>query len=208
MKQAFHDYLKPIIAQENAKVAEQRRQLQAWSAQLNAGDALGFFERRSLSALADTYRVDTTDQTSEQLVTALLLRVDEVPEALVLAQAAKESGWGRSRFAVEGNNLFGQWCYEPGCGIVPRNRAAGKRHEVADFDTPADAVASYLQNLNSHHSYRGFRQRRAALRRADKPLDPILLASELTFYSERREAYVVEIQSMVRQFQRIAREDA
>mgnify|MGYP002064425563 CR=1 FL=1 len=106
------------------------------------------------------------------LLAELRRRVDTVPIRLALAQAAKESGWGTSRFARKGNNFFGQWCYDEGCGLVPRARGEGRSHEVRAFDSPGDSVASYLRNINTHHGYRELRHARAGLRAAALPRDP------------------------------------
>ena len=103
----------------------------------------------------------------------LLKRVDYVPPSLALTQAAIESGWGSSRFARQGNNLFGQWCFSSGCGMVPSLRESGKGHEVAKFDTVNLAVRSYILNLNSHESYTELRENRADLR--DKELSLSLI---------------------------------
>jgi Bax protein len=124
--------------------------------------------------------------------------VDAVPVSLALAQAAKESGWGTSRFAREGYALFGERCFETGCGMVPRARRKGLSHEVTRFDSPREAVASYVRNLNTHPDYAEFRQLRAKLRQAPSPHPGIDLAGSLTSYSERREAYVREIREMIR----------
>ena len=115
-----------------------------------------------------------------------------------LTQAAMESAWGTSRFAREGNNLFGQWCYQPGCGIVPKRRREGQVHEVASFDVVDAAVASYLRNINSHRAYADLRAARADLRAANQPVTGNAMANHLLRYSERGLDYVEEIQSMIR----------
>jgi Bax protein len=128
----------------------------------------------------------------------LLQRVDVVPVSLVLAQAAKESAWGRSRFAREGNNLFGEWCFTAGCGMVPRRRESGKTHEVETFPSVRAAVASYIHNLNSHPSYRMLRSIRASLREAGKPLNGLALARGLEAYSAQGSDYVASVRDIIR----------
>jgi Bax protein len=125
-------------------------------------------------------------------------RMDTLPESLVLAQAAIESGWGRSRFAREANNLFGQWCFEAGCGLVPQRRLAGASHEVASFETVDAAIASYFRNLNSHPVYAPVRDIRARARAADTDLSGLDLAAGLSRYSERGEAYIEEVRQVIR----------
>lgn len=193
-KTAFFAFVEPLIVAENTRVLQDRERLLAIAAD---GDP-GFFDRRWLASLAEDYGIDEPDAHDPELVNALLLRVDSVPLSLALAQSAKESGWGTSRFASEGYNLFGQWCFKKGCGIVPLSRPAGRSHEVERFSSPRHSVASYLNNINSHREYEAFRLERAQLRQANKPLSGSVLAGNLTQYSERRDAYVQEIRSLIR----------
>jgi Bax protein len=193
-KERFFAFLRPIIEQENARVLEDRRRLEQLAAE---GDP-GWRDRRWLHGLAEDYGLDPEEYEDDTLMTALLRRVDAVPVSLALAQAAKESGWGTSRFARKGNNFFGQWCYEPGCGLVPRARGEGRSHEVRAFDSPRDAVASYLRNINTHPGYRELRRARAGLRAAGKPLSGLVLAEQLHRYSERGQPYVEEIKGLIR----------
>ena len=197
-KSEFFDFVRPLVEAANAEVREKRQRLVA----LAADSEIGWLDRRWLSQLADDYGIDTTleDGTGiaeSDLIRTLLLRVDTVPISLALAQAAKESGWGTSRFAREGYNLFGEWCFEEGCGIVPRSRAPGRTHEVEAFDSPQASVESYLRNINTHPGYRSFRRARKAQRETQDSLSGIALANELTKYSERREAYVKELRSLI-----------
>ncbi|PLW82542.1 Bax protein [Kineobactrum sediminis] len=206
MKVTFFDYLAPVVEYHNDRIREQRQRLRLLHERFEAGDAPGFFEQRWLSALAQEYELHWDPEQSLQITRQLLMRVDTLPVPLVLVQAVKESGWGRSRFAVEGNNLFGQWCYVPGCGIIPRNRAPGKIHEVQTFDSVSEAVRRYMNNLNTHESYAQLRRIRADLRAEEEPLTGLALANGLLRYSERREAYVAEVKSLIRQYHRYAQE--
>ena len=100
----------------------------------------------------------------------MLKRVDITPLLLVLAQSANESNWGQSRFARQGNNMFGQWCFRKGCGLVPNRRESGKQHEVAAFETVNASVRSYLNNINSSRAYGRLRDlRQRARRRGERP---------------------------------------
>lgn len=116
----------------------------------------------------------------------------------MLAQAAKESGWGTSRFAREGNNYFGIWCFFKGCGVTPLRRDAGRSHEVAIFDSVEQGLRYYIRAINTHVAYDGMRDLRAEKRRNNKALAGVTLASRLERYSERGMAYVREVQSMIR----------
>ncbi len=193
-KARFVEFMQPLIAAENARVLRDRGRLVS----IAAADEAGWRDRRWLRALGERYRLDPETLSGDELLATLLLRVDAVPMSLALAQAAKESGWGTSRFAREGRNLFGQWCYEPGCGIVPHARGAQATHEVERFSTPRESVESYLRNINTHSAYRDFRLARAGLRASRAPLSGLVLAEELQSYSERGSAYVDEIKQLIR----------
>lgn len=196
-KQEFFAYLRPLLEAENARVLAERTRLQQIAAQL-PDRRPGQRDRRWLDALAREYGLDRSALPLPRLIVELLRRVDTVPVSLGLAQAAKESGWGTSRFAAEGNALFGQRCFEAGCGLVPEARRAGLRHEVRSFRSPAASVASYVRNLNSHPDYERFRRLRAELRDGGKPVTGFALAPALHAYSERREDYIREVRQMIR----------
>ncbi len=131
-------------------------------------------------------------------IAALLLRVDVVPASLIVAQAAKESGWGTSRFAIQGNNYFGIWCFYQGCGLKPLRREANRTHEVASFDSVEQGVRYYVRTINTHVAYRELREMRAEARKSRQSLQGEQLANGLVRYSERGIAYVREVQSMIR----------
>ena len=197
-KAAFFEYMLPLVEARNAVLRERRDRLLS----LEGRDDLGWRDRRFVETLAAEYGLDMVDDDGESrpaglLIDELLLRVDEIPVSLALAQAAKESGWGTSRFAREGNNFYGEWCFSPGCGIVPASRGAGKSHEVEAFESPAESVASYMRNINTHNGYKSFRQARKRQRGTAENLSGIELAEELSQYSERRGAYVGEIRQLI-----------
>ncbi|MDT8448904.1 MAG: glucosaminidase domain-containing protein [Wenzhouxiangellaceae bacterium] len=196
-KQAFFSYLAPYVQAENARVLERRARLEGIAERLDSGRLAGWRDRRWLDRLAAEYEIQWDPEAPREGIEQLLRRVDSVPVALALVQAAAESGWGRSRFAVEGNNLFGHWCYEPGCGLVPEQRAAGAGHEVAAFGSVRDSVARYIHNLNTHPAYEPLRRIRARLRRAGRTPGAMALADGLVMYSERREDYVEEVKNVI-----------
>jgi Bax protein len=198
-KQQFFDFLQDYVLYENGNVSDLRLQLRSYADIANSGAPLSGLERDWVVDLAIVYNVDTNTTTDRVLVNELLLKVDVIPASIVLAQAANESAWGTSRFALEGNNVFGQWCFVEGCGIVPNRRVEGATHEVKSFDTIEDAIESYFLNINSHPLYIGFRQERARLRQLGQRLDPFLLVQELGRYSQRGENYIDEVQTMIRQ---------
>lgn len=193
-KTTFLRMLLPIVLAENQLLRAERAFLQQSFARgpLDAAVEPG----RSVAALARRYRV-AGDLDDPALHAVLLRRVDEVPVALVLAQAATESGWGTSRFAREANNLFGIWTWDRDEGVVPERRRAGQHHRVRVYDDLRASVHSYLRNLNVGHAYTELRKQRAALRAAGLPLDAVVLANTLGAYSERGAVYVEEIQTMI-----------
>ena len=198
-KQQFFDYLEGYIVAENAEIAATREQLEPYAAIANSGVALSQRERQRVLELADRYRVDTSTMSDREIVNELLLRVDEIPVSMALAQAANESAWGTSRFALDGNNIFGEWCFEEGCGLVPRRRASGASHEVQAFESIEESINSYFLNINTHDSYRYLRQLRADMRRRGTKLDPMVLARGLGRYSQRGDNYVDEVQNIILQ---------
>nr|WP_224745725.1 glucosaminidase domain-containing protein [Neiella litorisoli] len=192
-KQMFADYLAPLVQQTNQHVLNVR---QAALGLIAREEPLSLPERRWLLRLCEIYRVNAPCQPSEQLQQELERRINAVPVALALAQGAKESGWGTSRFAQQGNNIFGHWCFQQGCGLVPLNRQAGADHEVAVFDAPLLAVAAYVRNINSHKAYRQVR-----MQRAQHGLDAHVMVQGLSKYSERGQVYVEEVSFMLKQNQ-------
>lgn len=197
-KQQFFDYLQDYIGAENDRLLALRAEV----AQLRDAAAQGSLsgeQTARLEEIAESYLVEMEELSREALFTILMRRVDVLPPSLVLAQAATESAWGTSRFALEGNNLFGQWCYVEGCGLVPLRRIDGATHEVRSFDSVTGSVRGYFKNINTHPSYRHLRELREAMRRRAEPLDPIVLASGLGRYSERGDSYVDEVQTLIQQ---------
>jgi Bax protein len=193
MKAAFFEFLRPVVRYHNGRIAEQRE----WLFEIAEKESLGWFDERRLQGLAEQYRLDLEALGTREAIAALKRRVDVVPESLVLIQAAKESGWGRSRFSREGNMLFGERCFDAGCGMVPEARPSGATFEVASFATAHDAVGSYLRNLNTHPSYVDFRRARQKLRESDEALSGVVLARYLGGFSERGDVYIEEIVAMI-----------
>ena len=124
--------------------------------------------------------------------------MDEIPVSLAIAQAAKETGWGTSRFAQEGNALFGQWTWS-GEGLKPKEAEKGKGHKVMKFNVLQASVRAYQRNLNTHSTYRDFRRARAELRDLGKPLDSLELSKYLNKYAETGNQYVEVLQKIIKQ---------
>ena len=196
-KQAFYDFLLPLIAVENDRLLIKRAYLTDWLALLQQGIEPDIALLEELKELAEDYYIET-DVTYEAMLEALLFQMDTLPPSMIIAQSANESAWGTSRFATEGNNLFGQWCFTPGCGLVPNSRPDGETYEVRAFASPALSVRAFLRNLNRHHSYEDLRARRAELRAEGRPVTGLDLVPYLINYSIRREEYVAEIAQTIR----------
>lgn len=195
-KQAFFDYLRPWVEQQNAIILEERRFIESVLDHVQKGHSLSEAEQFRVQRIADKYQY-AFRIIDEKSVTHLLKRVDIVPESMVLIQAANETGWGSSRFAREGFNFFGQWCFTKGCGLVPLSRDSGLSHEVAVFKSVDASVASYMRNLNSNAAYALFRSIRADLRAQSVEPNAEQLIYGLVNYSERQEAYIDELLDML-----------
>jgi Bax protein len=197
-KQRFFDYLLPVIEHRNAWAREARQMLRLVRMRMDEGIPLTDEEREIVVDLGERYRVKVGDTVELDEIDLLLRRADEIPPSLVLAQAAAESAWGTSRFARMANNLFGQWCFTEGCGLVPQRRPEGASHEVKRFDSVPSAVDGYYRNLNSHPAYEEVRERRARARAAGRTPEGVDLAAGLERYSERGQDYIDEIRSIIR----------
>ncbi len=199
-KEAFFEFLRPLIREVNWEIRSDRDELLSYVDALAHKGQLSKRQWRKVFQLARKYRIEEDKlQADRALLEELLLRVHIIPESLVLAQAANESAWGRSRFARRGNNLFGQWCFSEGCGIVPKGRPEGETYEVAEFDSPLDSIRSYMMNLNTFHAYDELRKIRHSMVQQEQPISGKSLAQGLINYSTRREAYVKEIRLMIEQ---------
>jgi Bax protein len=190
-KQIFMAAMLPLILRVNEAILSDRAALRDISWKVSQDRTLSAHENGWLEELAARYRLAKPD------VKELMIRVDVVPPSLALAQAAAESGWGTSRFAREGNALFGQWTYLADEGIVPKDRPANASHLVKSFDTLTESVWSYARSLNTHRAYADFRTERQALRKANKPIDGYHLAGTMIKYSERGEDYIKSIRNLM-----------
>ena len=188
-KALFIKTVLPLILQANDEIRADRARLERILE--HKGD-LPAVDRLWLAAKAEVYEVKRAD------LKGLRARMDVIPPSLAIAQSAEETGWGTSRFVLEGNALFGQWTFSRNRHMVPRKRAAGRNHQVRAFPSLIEGVRAYMENLNTHRAYRGFRALRFARRAASQPLHGVELARTLTGYSERGEEYVETIQGLIR----------
>lgn len=191
-KTLFLSLLLPLVLEANARVAMDRQRLRHAIDLRANGQPIPQDLMNWVATLAKRYKG------SPGRLDELLLRVDTVPPSLVLAQAAAESGWGTSRFAVEGNAIFGQWTTAGGKGLVPRDRPEGETYKIRSFERLIDSVSAYLLNLNTHRSYRGFRMERAKMRQPAKSPDDRQLSGKLRRYSQKGNEYVEMLQDIIR----------
>jgi Bax protein len=198
-KRAFFAYLLPEIRRQNSIVEKEREMVFSLQKTYLDNKKLSLHELSILNMLKKKYKLNVVkDVPIEDVLAQLIIRVDIIPEQLILVQAANESGWGTSRFAVNGYNFFGLWCFKKGCGFVPRERNDDAEHEVAKFRDLAHSVMTYIRNLNRLYAYQGLRQIRLQLRQENKPVTAKALAQGLMSYSERGQEYIDELLSMLR----------
>jgi len=197
-KTKFFTYLQKRVATTNDYVWAERQFVLDYREKMK-GESVQESERQQFDQLVVRYGFEPSSIATEEDFNELLTRVDVVPASLVLAQGANESAWGTSRFATEGKNFFGIWCYKEGCGIKPSQRNEGSTHEVRKFRTVQDGVNFYVHNINIGHAYDSLRALRAELRSNSEKLSGVKLATGLSRYSERGIDYVDEIQNIIEQ---------
>lgn len=193
-KSLFLRSLLPIVLLENQRLREQRS-----LAKLMLEQGPPAKNSKAHAWLTDVARGMklSGELDDQQLQRQLLRRLDEIPLSLALAQAAIESGWGTSRFAREGNSLFGQWTYLANKGIEPSQRDEDANHLVRAFPHLQASVRAYMHNLNTNRAYREFRAARAGMRENGEELSSLQLAEHLRRYSQRDMDYVRELQKMI-----------
>ena len=187
-KEFFIQIILPLILQENNNIKLDRKRLFSIINKSNNTD----LEKKWLEKKYKQYGIPSKD------LSTLKVRMDEIPVSLAIAQAAKETGWGTSRFAQEGNALFGQWTWS-GEGLKPKDSEKSEGHKVMKFNVLQASVRAYQRNLNTHSSYKNLRKARAELRDRGKPLDSLLLAKYLNEYAETGEKYVEVLQQIIKQ---------
>ena len=182
-KQSFINMLLPLILVANDELRQRREAVQA---------AVQAHDRDKLDQWAVLYRVEVEKLDNTELAERLLRRVDTIPVALALAQAAVESGWGTSRFARQGNALFGQWAWTESAGMRPL-AASNDRAVVRSFGSLLESVRAYMHNLNTHQNYKRFRDARYRLKPQTEAVKARRLAAYLDSYAEIGQAYVEKL---------------
>ncbi len=184
-RELFIKILLPLILDENEKIMVDRKKLfKILGKNFNSPGERVWLKRRFKE-----YKVEDQDTAK------LKMRMDIIPVSIALAQAANESGWGTSRFALEGNALFGQWTWSKK-GISPKNKDPNKTHKVLQFQILKASVRAYKNNLNTHNAYKEFREARARLRQENEKIDGLKLTKYLEKYASIGKKYV-EILEMI-----------
>ncbi len=190
--QSFFDFLSPIIKSENSYIMQDRIKLlklikKSEKGNLNNNDINWINDR------ARYYKLQNFSYKSQENLSYLLIRIDVIPELMVMSQAAIESAYGTSGFAKKANNLFGMRTLSPNRGIIPKQHAKNTRIYVAKYDTINQSIQCYLRNLNTHQAYDSLRKMRKDFRKINEPLDAFKLVYGLKKYSTEGDIYVQKI---------------
>ena len=178
----------PLVVAENERILEDREKLKLLSDKKFTTD----LEKQWLRQKLLEYKVKKGD------LNELMNRMDIIPTSIALAQAAKESGWGTSRFALEGNAIYGQWTWS-GQGIAPLDRDSNKSHKILKFPILRASVKAYKNNLNTHKSYKAFRDRRLQLRNEGKKINGLELTETLKNYAQTGSEYTKILNQIITQ---------
>ena len=187
-KETFLKIVLPLVVAENEKILDDRYKLITIIKKKKTSDN----EKAWLRQKIREYKIKNND------ITELSERMDIIPVSIALAQAAKESGWGTSRFALEGNAIFGQWTWN-GKGIAPLSREKGLNHKILRFPILRASVKAYKNNLNTHKGYKKFRQRRAKLRSKRSLIKGLDLIHTLDSYAQTGIEYTKILEKIINQ---------
>jgi len=183
-KKDFIETLLPLISYENQKIILERKKLFNIKESLVNDKTLTNQDLTYLNKIAKKYKIKINNKHKIDLVNELMIFVDIIPNSIVLAQAANESGWGTSRFAKEYNAYFGEYTYDFSKGVIPLRREEGKTHLVKAFSSFDKSVESYFKNINTHHAYEKFRLTRKIMRDKNNFSNINLLVNALDTYAE------------------------
>ncbi len=194
-KTLFIQILLPLVFAEQQHILKKRKRVIQLIEQ--SGNKISVESNPWFASLINEYRINKSldSSTQKQL---LLKRIDSLPTELVIAQAAIESGWGTSRFALEGNSLFGEWTFEKQAGLIPNDRHSKKTHQVKKFESLQLSIRSYIKNINRNNAYKELRNARFEMRKNDRKLDALELAKYLHRYSQKGEDYVKSLQQLMK----------
>ena len=196
-KKDFVRTVLPLIINENQKILSKRENLLLLKDKLEKNYSLNNSEIKLLKKLSKTYKVSFDKKHKNEIIEILVSKIDVIPNSIVLAQAAIESGWGSSRFAKEYNALFGEYTYDGNKGVVPLKRKNGDTHLIKSFNSLNGSVKSYFNNINSHYAYEEFREIRKIMRERNNFSNTDLLVNQLGKYAEDKN-YIQTIQAVIK----------
>ncbi|NOZ42077.1 MAG: hypothetical protein GXP02_02765 [Alphaproteobacteria bacterium] len=201
-KELFFSTMLPPILKVNDIIRHNRKKLERIILSIARGERVSEADYYWLVRKLKYYKIKVRDvhdftRRTGDILEQLLTRMNVIPPPLALAQAAQESGWGTSRFAQQGNALYGQWTWGDGCGMVPKRREKGKTHRMKCFGSIIEAVNSYMLNLNTQKAYSAFRQARRNFR-DDQQIDVTPLIETLINYSQEGPEYIEKIKNIIR----------
>jgi Bax protein len=186
-KETFLQILLPLVVAENEKIKKDRDYLLKIVKKNESEES-----KRWLNKKYKAYKI------SDKSINELIEKIDIIPTSIALAQAAKESGWGTSRFALEGNAIYGQWTWNDD-GIEPLEKTKNQNHKILKFPLLRASVKAYINNLNTHRGYKSFRVKRANLRKQNKKLAGIDLIHELENYAQTGKEYTKILEQIIKQ---------
>jgi len=196
-KRIFFRALAPLILRSNEWITKDRNRLESVRSAFLKGDSLTAFDEVWILKLADLYKAGHDNHVNLAVLDELWEKVDIVPPSLALAQGAEESGWGTSRFAAEGNAIYGQWTWGKQAIKPEQQRKELGNYGIRAFESLQESLCGYMLNLNTHPAYAKLRARRAELRSNGEKVTGAALAEELVNYSERGEDYVRTLRKMM-----------
>ncbi len=196
-KKQFVKTVLPIIINENQNIITTRSFINNLKEKLLTFKTLNNYEVRKLNDIASKYNIKYSEKHKLDLINELLIKVDVIPNSIALAQAAIESGWGKSRFAKEYNALFGEYTYDQNQGVLPLEREYGEKHFIKSFSSYNNSVSSYFNNINSHNAYKDFRALRNIMRLNNNFSEVALLVDKLDSYAEDNN-YVKNLNAVIK----------
>lgn len=192
-KNYFFEYIYKLSKNENEKILEERNFVKNYlnSNLLNINPQSTEFLR--LIKIKEKYRVKKLYD-----LNSYMIKIDVIPPSLSLAQAAIESGWGKSRFVKTANNIFGHWTYNPKIGIIPRERKMGERHLIRVFKNLQDSIKAYMLNLNRNSAYKSFQKKRNQIKLKNEHASGLILSQTMINYSGIGKEYLSILKNVIK----------
>lgn len=191
-KKYFFEYIYKLIENENLKILNERKFVKNILSSNILNINMNSKEFAKLLEIKKRYRIKKIYDLNEYM-----RKIDIVPPSMALAQAAVESGWGKSRFIKEANNIFGHWTYNPEIGMIPKQRDEGANHFIRIFKTLQDSISAYILNLNRNRAYKLYQNTRLEERKNNKNPSGLVLSNTMINYSGIGEEYLMILEDMI-----------